>query len=313
MDFLDDLRDSRTTIGKAFLSFVALLLLSFLAILAMSGLVIRGILRPDRTSGGASVEQILNPPEAVTFVVPGDKTYEGWLFSGLRTAPTIILCHGYGGQRSDLLTMVNSLREHQYSVFVFDFRGHGANEGSTTLGPSEAAAVRAVIEELAQRHDLDGTRFGIWGTDLGGYAAFVAAASDPRVKAVAVDSVYDEPSQFVSLQIQRTGLGSVPLVGPFTRLAYRLMNWSSRNEPPLSDRLATMNQVAKLFIQGRDNPVLADATLQLFLKAPEPRAQAVFPRTGYSTMPDTEKRDYEREVLNFFITNLPAAAPPPAR
>lgn len=313
MDFLDDLRDSRTTVGKLFLTVVVLLLLFSLAILAISGFVLRGLLWTDRTSDGVRVEDILTPPETVSFTVPGDKMYEGWLFPGLRTAPTVILCHGYGGQRSDLLTLVNSLQEHQYSVFVFDFRGHGANDGSTTLGPSEAAAVQGVIEELSRRNDLDGTRFGVWGTDLGGYAAFVASAADPRVKALAVDSVYDEPVQFVTLQIERTGLASVPLVGTFTRLGYRLMNWSSRNEPPLSARVGSLNQTAKLFIQGRDNPVLADATLQLFLKAPEPRAQAVFPRTGYSTMPDGEKREYEREVLNFFITNLPAAAPPPAR
>jgi len=178
------------------------------------------------------------------------------------------------------------------------------------LGPGEAAVVQAAIDELSQRDDLDGTRFGVWGTDMGGYAALVAATTEPRIKALAVDSIYDQPKQFLSLQVERSGLSSVPLVNTFTSWGYSIMNWSTRNVPALSSRVASLNQTPKLFIQGRDNPALADATLQLFLQSPEPRAQAVFPRTAYAVLSDTEKREYETQVLNFFLQHLPTVAAP---
>jgi len=254
---------------------------------------------------------LINAPDVLSFTAPAGKPYDAWLFPGLRTAPVIVLCHGYRSQRSDLLTMIVPLQEHQYNVVVFDFSGHGANDGATTLGPGEAATLLALIEELSLRNDLDATRFGVWGADIGGYAALVAAAKDARIKAVAVDSAYDQPRVFLDLQVQQTGVSSVPLVSWLTRLGYMLLNWSTRNEPPLSARVAAMSQTAKFFIQGRDQPVLADQTLQLFLKSPEPRQQTVLQHTRYPSLSIDEKQDYDNQVLDFFLKYLPITAPPP--
>lgn len=312
MQLLDDLRDPRTLPGKIFYGLLLLALFSLLAVLAISGFVLRGILWPEKISQNVNPEALINKPDVFTFTAPGGQPYEAWLFPGLRTAPVIILCHGYRSQRSDLLTMISPLQEHQYNVVVFDFSGHGSNDGSTTLGPGEARTLLALIRELAQRTDLDGTRLGVWGADMGGYAALAAAASEPRIKAVAVDSVYDQPAQFLALQVEATGATAVPLVLTVTRWGYALLNWSSRNEPPLSARVGAMNQTAKLFIQGRESAALAQQTLQLFLKSPEPRAQMVLPRTGYTSLPKEEKQDYDNQVLNFFLQHLPTFAPPPA-
>jgi pimeloyl-ACP methyl ester carboxylesterase len=313
MDFLDDLRDSRTLVGKVFLSVTFLVLFAFLALLAISGFALVRTTAPERSGGTLDPNQLLVKPDLVNVAIPGGGSLEGWFFPGLRTAPTIVLCHGYRSQRSDILTMVTPLQEHQYNVFVFDFPGHGGTAGKTTLGPSEAKVVLAAVDELSRRTDLDAERFGLWGVDMGGYAAMAAAAADSRIKAVAVDNVYDAPSAFLRLQIERTGLGAVPLVNFFTGLGYTVMNWSQRNEPPVSELVARMSQTAKLFIQGRGNEPLANATLQLFLRAPEPRQQAVLQHATYSSMPDEEKREYENQLLNFFLLNLPTAAPPPAR
>lgn len=313
MDFLDDLRDPRTMLGKIFFGLLFLLFLSLLVVLGTSGFVLRSILWPERASTGVDPQSLINQPETFAFTAPGVPAFDAWLFPGLRTAPVIILCHGYGSQRSDLLTMIAPLQEHQYNVVVFDFSGHGAIPGRTTLGRQEAATVLALVEELSRRNDLDGTRFGVWGADMGGYAALVAAASDPRIKAVAVDSVYDQPMQFLDLQVARTGATSIPLVATFTRWGYRLLNWSSRNDPTLSSRVGSLNQTAKLFIQGRDAPVLAEQTLQLFLSAPEPKAQELLQRTDYASLPKDEKQAYDNHVLNFFMVHLPTVAAPAKR
>lgn len=312
MQLLDDLRDPRTLPGKIFYGVLLLALFSLLAVLAISGFVLHGILWPEKISQNVNPEALINKPEVFTFNAPGGQPYEAWLFPGLRTAPVIILCHGYRSQRSDLLTMISPLQEHQYNVVVFDFSGHGSNQGRTTLGPAEARTLLALIGELAQRTDLDGTRFGVWGTDMGGYAALAAAATEPRIKAIAVDSVYDRPGQFLDLQVEAAGATAVPLVPTVTRWGYGLLTWSWRNEPPLSARVATLHQTAKLFIQGRESAVLAQQTLQLFLQSPEPRAQMVLPRTSYTSLPKEEKQDYDNQVLNFFLQHLPTFAPPPA-
>ena len=62
-----------------------------------------------------------------------------------------------------------------------------------------------------------------------------------------------------------------------------------------------------LFIQATDDPELGAITRDMFLKAPEPREQAIIAHGNFVNLPDEEKRTYENRVVTFFLTRLPAA------
>ena len=236
----------------------------------------------------------------------GDNS-EGWFFPGRNTAPTVILSHGYLSNREELLTLVIALQEHQYNVFVFDFSGHGSNKHFTTLGYHETLELEAAINAIAARNDVDRTRFGIWGTSLGAYAAASAAAADPRVRAVALDSVYNDPMDFLDLQVKHSGLNVLPLTPTLCRWAFRLLNFSGRKIPPLSQRLNALPGVAKLFILANDKRALGASTADLFLKAAQPRQQAIVSKSNYAAMNSDDKHTYENIVVEFFLENLPPA------
>jgi len=72
------------------------------------------------------------------------------------------------------------------------------------------------------------------------------------------------------------------------------------NDPPLSKKLSTLAGVPTLYIQAVDDPELAQATRSLFLKAPEPREQAVLPHGNFVSFNDDEKRAYENRVVVLF-------------
>jgi hypothetical protein len=44
----------------------------------------------------------------------------------------------------------------------------------------------------------------------------------------------------------------------------------------------------------------------MFLKAPEPREQAIIPHGNFVSMDDEDKRTYENRVVSFFLLRLPA-------
>ena len=67
-------------------------------------------------------------------------------------------------------------------------------------------------------------------------------------------------------------------------------------------------RIPTLYIQAVDDPELAETTRQLFLKAPEPREQAVLPHGNFVSFNDDEKRAYENRVVSFFLVRLPATA-----
>ncbi len=188
-----------------------LLALAFFAVLATSaiaGFLVYRIVKPQRTILEISMGSFPGHPEVADFQVPGLGKREGWFFPGLRRAPTIVLCHGYESSRGELLTLVSALQDHQYNVFVFDFAAHGANTGITTLGYREADELRKAVDTLAARDDLDPTRFGLWGYNLGAYAALREAEDDKRIRALILDSVYDDPEQMVKVGVEHNGLGT---------------------------------------------------------------------------------------------------------
>lgn len=314
MDFLSDSR-----VAKALTALLAIVVLVVVATLLLAGFSLYRVLAPERVSASFDPQALLGNPSVMEISGRGMRAREAVFFPGQTNAPTILLAHGYRSHRGALLTMVTALQDNQYNVLLFDFSGHGGARGSTSLGYKETGELLAAVETVAQREDVDRERFGIWGVDMGAYAALAAAAADKRIRVVAADSAYNTPADLLRLQIDRSGVGRFPLVHTLARWGFVLASLTSRSSPALSQRVGTMSGVAKLFIQARDNPVLAEATLQLFQGAAEPRQQVLVPKSDYAAMTDEEKREYEGYVVSFFLQHLPpvaaapAAAPPATR
>jgi predicted alpha/beta-fold hydrolase len=310
MQILHEFRYPTRWTTKILMALLALAFFAVLATTAIAGFLVYRIVKPQRTSSEISMASFPGRPEVLQFAVPGDGKREGWFFPGLRGGPTIILCHGYESSRGELLTLESGLQDHQYNVFIFDFAAHGANTGISTLGYREADEVRAAVDLLAARPDLDPTRFGLWGYNLGAYAALREAENDKRIRALALDSVYDEPKQMVKVGVERNGLGGFPLMVRAAELSFGYLNYDRRDDPPLSRKLITLAGVPTLFIQAMDDPELAETTRQMFLKAPEPREQAIIAHGNFVSLGDEEKRAYENRVVSFFLVRLPAFVQP---
>jgi pimeloyl-ACP methyl ester carboxylesterase len=305
MSIVDELHYPSRWYTKLLIVILAFVFFAILATVVISGVLTYWIVKPQRTSSEINMASFPGRPDEVDFTVAGLGSRRGWFFPGFRGAPTIMLLHGYESSRGELLTLVSALQDHQYNVFVFDFAAHGANAGVTTFGYLEADEVRAAIDAIAKRNDVDATRFGLWGYNLGAYAALREAEKDPRVRALALDAVYDYPRQMVKIGVEKTGVAGFPLMVKSAQMCFEWMNYEHRSDPPLSAKLSKMAGVPMLFIEASDDPETASITRELFLKAPEPREEAIIPHGNFVNLPDDEKRAYENRMVSFFLTRLP--------
>jgi uncharacterized protein len=310
MSILNELRYPTRWYAKLVTIILALVFFAVLATAAISAVLVYWIVKPQRTSSEISMESFPGRPDEVDFAVSGARQRKGWFFPGLRGAPTVILCHGYQSSRGELLTLVSALQDHQYNVFVFDFTAHGANAGVTTFGYRESDEVRAAIDTLATRNDVDPMRFGLWGYNLGAYAALREAEKDPRVRAVALDSVYDYPKQMVKIGVEKAGVAGFPLMVKSAQTGFEWLNYGYKGDPPLSARLKALNGVPVLFIQAADDPELASISREMFMKASEPREQQIIAHGNFVNLPEDEKRTYEDRIVTFFLTRLPLSLVP---
>src|SRR5947207_13229385 len=110
----------------------------------------------------------------------------------------------------------------------------------------------------------------------------------------------------VNMEVKNPALGSFRFMGRWGELSCGGLNYQHKQDPPLSTRLSALAGVPKLFIEANDQPELAELTRDIFVKAPEPREQAMIPHGNFAGMGDEDKRAYENRVVTFFLTRLPA-------
>ena len=113
--------------------------------------------------------------------------------------PAVLLAHGFGGSKADLVDRARDLAGRGYVVLTYSARGFGASGGRIHLDDPdyEVADGRALIDLLAARPDvrLDGAgdpRVGVAGGSYGGALALMLGATDRRVDAVVASITWND-------------------------------------------------------------------------------------------------------------------------
>src|SRR5688572_30092462 len=135
----------------------------------------------------------------------------GWLLRGAQNAPAVILLHKYGANRSHVLNLGVKLNEAtNFTVLMPDQRGHGQNPSVsyTSFGGCEADDTTAAIEYLQtlktpEQFPLVGKDIGIYGLELGSFAAISAATRNDSVKALALDSVPQNTDSMLASTVEK--------------------------------------------------------------------------------------------------------------
>lgn len=131
----------------------------------------------------------------------------GWYIPAANGAgpegPTVVLVHGFKANKSGILRYGVGLHE-AFNLVAFDMRNTGRSTGEqSTGGVLEQDDLRAVIDWLERtRHPA---HIGVLGNSLGAVTALGEAGSDPRVKALALDSMHTRVSYQIDARVAHSG------------------------------------------------------------------------------------------------------------
>jgi len=117
--------------------------------------------------------------------------------AGRTNGPGVVLLHQHGRAHDEWRFLTDSLQRAGFHVLAIDLRGHGKSvtRGESSLELSDfkitdyAAMQQDVVAAVAwlrAQGEVDGDRVAIIGSSLGANLALVYAASDPRVRQVAM-------------------------------------------------------------------------------------------------------------------------------
>ena len=111
---------------------------------------------------------------------------------GVARPPVLIMAVGLDSAKEETDAYEQPYLARGIATLVFDGPGQGEGEYDFAIRGDYEVAVKAVVDYVTTRDDLDAARIGLWGVSLGGYYAARAAAFEKRIKAcIALAGPYD--------------------------------------------------------------------------------------------------------------------------
>ena len=103
--------------------------------------------------------------------------------AGEARAPVVVMCVGLDSTKEEMDVYENIILARGMATLVFDGPGQGEAEYEIPIRGDYEVPVKAVVDYIETRSDIDATRVAIWGVSLGGYYAARAAAFERRCTA----------------------------------------------------------------------------------------------------------------------------------
>ena len=150
------------------------------------------------------------PFDTLTFDSQSGFTLEAWHLPSTEAGVTVLLFHGYGGNKSSLLDYAAAWRALNVSVVLVDFFGSGGSSGKhTTIGAREALDVDAAVQAVQTR--WPGQKLILHGLSMGGAAVLKAVAEfNTHADALVLESTYDTLLHSAQNRFRSMGLPGTP-------------------------------------------------------------------------------------------------------
>ncbi len=306
-------------------SLLPILIIVLVALLIALASIVYGITRPPRRSHLVTPQgfaQISGTAKALKVTEVNWRNRDGtsargWLLRGTEGAPAVIFLHRYGGDRSLLFNLGMKVNEaSNFTILWPDLRGHGLNPPVTwtSFGSLEADDVLAALDFLRSmkgenRSQLIGERMGIYGVELGAYAAMLAASKDTLVQVLVLDSVPRNSDELVNAAVAAdvaVNTGAILFPARIATRLYFLRQYHNQSSCDLATALETRKV---LLLAGADDGYLRDSTKSLarcFPNSANLETKTDLPLTGF-TLPSAtgeQGEGYDRPVIDFFVKNL---------
>jgi len=229
-------------------------------------------------------------------------TLAGWFVPGpKRTA--VVVVHGLGANRAQVLPEAALLVRHGHGVLLFDSRASGESGGKlATWGDTERLDVKAALDFVSARPDVDRSSIGVYGFSVGATSVALVAAEDARVRAVALGPTWPSLRAELSNKLPARS-------GRLSALALFVFRLGGTDVDALAPEQALTKIAPRplLLISGSEDQDTPPGVMRP-LADHLPGAELLIVRgAGHGGFVDADPAGMEREFCGFFDRALTAA------
>lgn len=220
---------------------------------------------------------------------------------------TVIVAHGFRGNRLETgvpaLGLTASLSDAGFNVLLFDFRNTGESEGTvTTLGYHERKDILGAVAWLKRQRPEAAEFIGVVGYSMGAVTAALAAAEEPAIDALVLDSPFADLRPYLRENMPVwTGLPNVPFTWTIMTLLPPLIGLDPAEVSPLAAMPGLTQSVLLIHADG-DEAIPAENSRQLAAAGdPERTDLWIVPGGKHIGARSLDPDAYDRRVVEFFM------------
>lgn len=260
------------------------------------------VVHPARYLPSAIPSDVGLPWESVRFPASDGIPISGWFIRNPAPRGVLILLHGFGTCKADLLDIAQAFHAHgSYHLLLIDFRAHGASGGRiASFGLREVLDVEGALRFLSEEPSLKGFPVGCYGISMGGSIGILAAARAPQIRAVVSDCAYADLGKaiaravWMSYHIPRIPLGQMVVWATRIRLGCPLRSLSP------AEQIGRVSPRGTLIIHGsEDKSVPPESAQVLFEAAGEPKRLWLVSGAEHVASFYRSKEEYLRLIFGF--------------
>jgi alpha-beta hydrolase superfamily lysophospholipase len=265
---------------------------------------------PNKLRLEAFPEQFGLRYEKISFKTKDGLTLKGWFIpsnSDPKEERTLLMCHGWGDNKGELLKITHFLNATGFNLLYFDHRSHGESEGKiTTIGFLELIDLEAAITYLNDHHPEALKKLGVFGLSMGAAVAIMAMPRHPKIKAAVLESPFTDYRKVVRQWAWNNfKIPYFPLVAlTLLWLRFRVGESGVDSYSPIS-YVSRISPRPLLIIGGGKDLLMPEADVRaLYTAAREPKQLWIIPEATHALCHEVAGLEYEARVAGFFKKHL---------
>jgi uncharacterized protein len=242
------------------------------------------------------------PYDTVLLTMPNGKKLEAWYIKADSAKGTVILFHGLGSNKGNVLGEAFEFNSFGYNTMLVDMRAHGNSEGIVnSLGYKESEEVKLAYDHVSKKGEKN---IVLWGMSLG--AVIISKAIwqyDLKPQKIILEMPFDRIQDHIKARARISGFPGEPFgffVTFWTGLEQGYWGYGHKT----SRYVKKINCPVLLQWGNSDEYVLKEETERIFASINSPKKKLeIYSGAGHTPLVSVNQSKWDETVTEFLNDN----------
>lgn len=238
--------------------------------------------------------------EYETIKLKSNKAIECWSIKAKNSKGTVIIFHGYGGDKSSMLDKSKIFLALGYNTLLVDFMGSGCSEGNqTTIGFSESKQVITCFDYIRKKGERN---IYLFGTSMGS-VAIMKSINDSAIKpkGIIIECPFGSMYETVCARFKSMHIPTFPM-SELLVFWGGLQNgfWAFGHKP--TEYAKKISCPTLLLYGAKDEKVSRKEIEEIFNNLIGQKELIIYPNSGHENYLTKYKNKWTRDIQEFLVT-----------